>query len=182
MVWMRARPASGRVAQLAAPRKATVRKKTRAMARHIFIFVLLGAVLARNLRAYREPPHAPALPVVVVDREVLRAAVVPDRERARRPAHAAGEFRPRLVLLQELDERPAFRFRHVLEVNGVAAADIERLAAGVGMRTHHRMLGLVLLGALGIVHLHSADLAVHLRAAAAVLERRAVHTDQSGEQ
>src|SRR5438067_12169196 len=159
---MRARPASWRVAQLAAPRKATVRKKTRAMARHIFIFVLLGAVLARNLRAYREPPHAPALPVVVVDREVLRAAVVPDRERARRPSHAAGEFRPRLVLLQESDERPALGFAHVLEADGVAAADIERLAASIGMRAHHGMLGLVLLGPVGVVHLHAADLAVPL--------------------
>src|SRR5438067_10059330 len=176
---MRARPASWRVAQLAAPRKATVRKKTRAMARHIFIFVLLGAVLARNLRAYREPPHAPALPVVVVDREVLRAAVVPDRERARRPAHAAGEFRPRLLLLQELDERAALRLGHALQADGVAAADVERLASGIGMGAHDGMLGLVLLGAIGVVHFHAADLAVHLGAPAAVLERRAVHADQS---
>src|SRR5438132_11126658 len=136
MVSMRARPASWRVAQLAAPRKATVRKKTRARARHVVIFVLPGAMLARNLRAYRQPPHAPALAVVIVHREVLRAAVVPDRERARRPAHAAGEFRPRLLLLQELDERAALRFRHVLEADGVAAAEIKRLAAGIGMRAH----------------------------------------------
>src|SRR5882762_9512876 len=105
---MRSRLALGCVAQLAVPRNATARRKTRAM-------------LARNLRPDRQPPHPPPLAVVVVDREVLCAAVVPDRERARRPAHAAGELGPRLVLLQRIDERAALDLGHVLQANGVAA-------------------------------------------------------------
>src|SRR5438067_13938950 len=79
--------------QLAVARNAAARKITRALARHIFIFVLPGAMLSRNLRTHRQPPHATSLTMVIVHREVLRATVVPHRERARRPAHAAGEFR-----------------------------------------------------------------------------------------
>src|SRR5207248_1410572 len=130
----------------------------RALARHIFIFVLPGAMLSRNLRTHRQPPHATSLTMVIVHREVLRATVVPHRERARRPAHAAGEFRPRLLLLQELDERAALRLGHALQADGVAAADVERLASGIGMGAHDGMLGLVLLGAIGVVHFHAADL------------------------
>src|SRR5687768_17193712 len=69
--------------------------------------------LTRNLRADGQAAHAPALAVVVVDRVVLRAAVVPDGERARLPAHAAGELGPRLVRLEEVDERTAFLLAHV---------------------------------------------------------------------
>src|SRR5438552_13089477 len=86
---------------------------------------------ARGLRSDCETPHAPALAVIVVDRVVQRAAVIPDRERAGRPAHAAGEFRARLVRHQELDQRLAFLFRHVAKADGVGAADINRLQTGV---------------------------------------------------
>src|ERR1043166_1121279 len=173
-VSMRARPVGDCVAQLAAPRKAKAKMRTRTA--RIF---LPESLLARRLRPGRQPPHAATLAVIVVYREVLRAAVVPDGKRARRPLHTAGELRPRLLLLQKLDERPALRFGHVLEADGVAAADEERLASGVGMRAHHRMLGLVLLGLVGVVHFHAADLAVHLGAPAAVFQRGAVHPDDA---
>src|SRR5205823_15103383 len=107
MCSMRARSASGRVAQLAITRKLVAS----ASARPIFILVLL----TWNFSADRQPPHAPALAVIVVDRRVLRAAVVPDGERPGLPAHAAGEFRPSLVRLQEFHQRPALGFGHVLE-------------------------------------------------------------------
>src|SRR5256885_3254561 len=132
MFSMRARSASGRVAQLAITRKLA----DSASARPIFILVLL----TWNFRTDRQPPHAAALAVIVVDRRVLRAAVVPDGERPRLPAHAAGEFRPRLVRLQEFDQRPALRFAHVLEPDRVRPGKVKRFAPGLGMRTHHRML------------------------------------------
>src|SRR5438067_9885421 len=117
MFSMRAISASGRVAQLAMTRKLAATTSARAMARPVFIFILL----AWNLRPDRQSAHAPSLAVIVVDRRVLRAAVVPDGERSRLPAHAASEFRARLVCLQELDQRLALRFRHVLEPDRVRA-------------------------------------------------------------
>src|SRR5688572_5715754 len=134
--------------------------------------------LLRCLRSDGQPPHAAALAVIVVDRAVLRAAVVPDGERSRRPAHAAGEFRTRLVRLQEVDERAALLLAHVAKTDGVAAADVEGLAPGVGMRAYRRVLGLVLIGALHVVDLHSADGAVHLAAPAGDLEAGAVDADE----
>src|SRR5262249_9194959 len=119
----------------------------------------------------RQAPHAAALAVVVVDRVVLRAAVVPDRERARHPAHAAGELVPGLVRLEEVDDRPALLLAHVAKAHGVAAAAVERLLARLGVRARDRMLGLVFLGPFDAADLHAADLVlgVNLRAAPAVL-------------
>src|SRR5919204_5740741 len=181
MVWMRSRAPRSGVAQLAAPRNATATKTIRVMARLVLIFVLPNAMLAWNLRADRQPPHAPALAVIIIHCEVLCAAVVPDRERARRPLHAASELGPRLMFLQKLDQRPALGFAHVFKTDRMTAAEVQRLAPGVGMRAHNGMLRLVLFRAVGVVHLHAADLAMHLGAPAAVLERRAVHADQAGE-
>src|SRR5437868_7668987 len=120
MFSMRARSASGRVAQLAITRKLAAS----ASARPIFILVLL----TWNFRSDRHPPHAPALAVIVVDRRVLSAAVVPNGERPRLPAHAAGELRPRLVRLQEFHQRPALRFCHAAKADGVRPGKIKRLA------------------------------------------------------
>ena len=50
--------------------------------------------------------HAPALAVVVVERAVLGAAVVPDRQGADLPAEAAGELRLHRMGPQEIDDRP----------------------------------------------------------------------------
>ena len=90
-------------------------------------------------------------PVIVVDRIVLRAAIVPQRDRARLPAEAAGEFRARRMLGEQIvQQRRAFLRRHVLEAQRVPAIDVERLAAGLGMRAHHRMLGDILLLRVGL--------------------------------
>src|SRR6185312_11766741 len=118
----------------------------------------------------------------VVDGVMLGAAVVPDREGARGPAHPAGELGPRLVSLQEVDERAALVLAHVLEADRVASAHVQRLAPGVGMRAHRGMLGFVLVGVLGVLDLHAADGAVHLAAATPVLEAGAVHADQAPEE
>src|SRR3954462_13596551 len=100
-----------------------------------------GLTLFRSLCADGQSPHAPALAVIVVDRVVQRAAVVPHRERARLPADTAGEFGARDVRLQPIHQRTAFLFRHVAEADGVAAAHVERLLAGLGMRASGRMFG-----------------------------------------
>src|SRR5258706_12868355 len=92
-----------------------------------------------SLSPYREAPHAPALAVIVVHRVVLRAAVVPDGERARRPAHAAGELRPGLMLRQEIKQRGVLLFRHSLDERGVAAARVELLPAGLLVDADYRV-------------------------------------------
>src|SRR3954470_2927461 len=119
--------------------------------------------------------------MVVVDRRVLRAAVIPDRECARLPAYATGELRLGLVGLQEFDQRPALRLGHASEPDGMRAGQVKRLAPGIRVRAHDRMLGFVRLRLLGVVHFHPGDLAVHRGAAAAVFQRRAVHAHQPSE-
>ena len=77
--------------------------------------------------------------VVVVERVVLDAAVVPQRQRAGLPAETAGEFGPRLVREEEVEQRRAFGLGHPGKAERVAALDIERLAAGLGMGAHDRV-------------------------------------------
>ena len=89
--------------------------------------------------------HHPPVAVVVVDRVVLGAAVVPEGERADFPVEAAGELRLHLVAEEVVEERRAFLLGHAAEADGVAEVDVERLASGLGMRAHHRMLGFVVL-------------------------------------
>ena len=94
--------------------------------------------MAGRVAAHRDAVHDPRLRRIVVDREVLRAAIVPERQRAGLPAEPAGELRPRRVLLQEVDQRLAFLVGHAVEMLHVAA-DIQRLAAGLRMRADQRM-------------------------------------------
>ena len=84
--------------------------------------------------------HDAAEAVVVVDRVVLGAAVVPEGERSHPPGEAAGELRFHLVLEQELQERRAFRVRHAAETRGMRHVHIQRLAAGLGVGAHQRVL------------------------------------------
>src|SRR6185436_15049480 len=56
-----------------------------------------GGILARPVTGKRDPVHQAAVAVVVVDRIVLRAAVVPQRDRSGLPRKTAGELRPHLV-------------------------------------------------------------------------------------
>src|SRR5688572_12207151 len=97
-------------------------------------------ILARPVAGERDPVHQPAVAVVVVDRVVLRAAVVPERDRSRLPCKAAGELRPHLVAEKELEQRRALLVRHPLEPGGVRDIYIECFATGLRMRSHNRML------------------------------------------
>src|SRR5437660_1606024 len=97
--------------------------------------------LARRLARKRNAMHEPAVAVIVVHRVVLRAAVIPDGERAGLPGEAAGELRPDLVLEEKLQQRRALLLGHAAKAHGMGEIDVERFAAGLRMRAHHRMLG-----------------------------------------
>src|SRR3954470_649970 len=101
--------------------------------------------LSRHITRERDAVHDPAMAVIVVHGIVLGAAIVPQRDRARLSAKAAGEFGPYRVLEQIAYQRRAFLNAHVGEAQRVSAIDVERLAAGLGMRAHDRMLGHVFL-------------------------------------
>src|SRR5258708_15680459 len=81
------------------------------------------------------------MPMIVIDRVVLGRAVVPEGERSRRPAKTAGEFRPHLMAKEKSEKRRALRLAHALEADRVSDIDVERPAAGFGMRADDRMFG-----------------------------------------
>src|SRR5690242_7977745 len=99
-----------------------------------------GARSERPRAVDRDAPHVTALAVIVVERVVQRAAVVPEGERVALPPEAALELRPDRMRAEIVDERLAFLFRHVLEAKREGAIDEERLAARLRMRAHHGML------------------------------------------
>src|SRR5438067_5558510 len=96
----------------------------------------------RPVAVDRDAVHQPALTVIIVERVVLDAAIVPERHRPLLPAEAAGEFRLYRVFPQEIEQRAAFLNRHVLEADGEVAVDVEAFSAGLGMRAHHPVLRL----------------------------------------
>src|SRR5689334_4974795 len=63
-----------------------------------------------------ESPHMAAHAVVVVDRVMHYPAIVPDRQRAGLPVHAAGELRPCRMTDQPVDQRLALVSGHALKV------------------------------------------------------------------
>src|SRR5215471_4602263 len=69
--------------------------------------------LARPVAGEGDAVHDAALALVVVDRVMLGAAIVPERDRADLPAEAAGEFRTLVVREQILQQRCALLFGHV---------------------------------------------------------------------
>src|SRR5688500_3042059 len=101
------------------------------------VWIRLDRAVAAHLHAVHEALKLPD----VVDRDMHRAAVVPDRDRPGLPAEAAGDLGTRRVLPEELEQRLAFLGRHPGETLRVGSVDEEPLAAGFGMRAHDRMLG-----------------------------------------
>ena len=85
------------------------------------------------------------MPLIVVDRVVLRAAVVPQRDRPRTPAEAAGEVRADLMAEEILEQRRALLLRHAVEGDRVRRIDVECLAARLRMHADGGMCGDVLL-------------------------------------
>src|SRR5438067_5349207 len=97
----------------------------------------------------RRAVHEAALPVIVVDRIVHGAAIVPDGESVSAPAEAASEFRQRRMGVEKIEQRLALGPRHALKARRVDRVDEERLAAGLGMNADGRMAALDI--GLGIV-------------------------------
>src|SRR3954453_9144835 len=89
---------------------------------------------ARPIAGEGDTVHDAAISMIVVDRIVLGRAVVPEGERSRRPAEAAGEFRPHLVVEEEIEQWRALRLAHALEADGVGGIDVERFTPGFRMR------------------------------------------------
>ena len=77
--------------------------------------------------------------MIIIQRIVQRASIVPDRDVADTPAQPALEFGPNLVLEEKGEKTGAFLLGPALERGRVAGAEIKRFAAGFGMRAHNRM-------------------------------------------
>src|SRR5579862_908807 len=115
-----------------------------------------SAVSHRPVAVDRDAVHDAALAVIIVERVMLHAAIVPERDRAPLPAEAAGEFRLDRVLVEEIQQGPAFLDRHVLEADGEVAVDVEPLASGFGVGAHDRVLGLAV-RCLAVLDLHRRE-------------------------
>ena len=79
---------------------------------------------ARRVAGEGHAVHHAAKAVIIVDRVVLGAAIVPEGERTDLPAKAAGEFRALLMGEQIIQQRGALRLAHVLEAHRVAGIDV----------------------------------------------------------
>src|SRR5216683_5402691 len=122
------------------------------------------------------------MPGIVVDREMLGAAIVPYGERARRPADPAGKLGTNGVDGEKVDKRRALGLGHVRKTNSMAAIEIERLAAGRGMGADDRVRRLVGFGIGETLKLHAADVSLTIDPSAAALEGRVVDADDAAEQ
>src|SRR5260370_36081943 len=79
----------------------------------------------------RDAMQEATLAVIVVDREVPGRAVVPQRQRALAPMKAAGEFGPRRVLVEIVEQRTRRLLGPAVKPQREAAAGIDRAAAGL---------------------------------------------------
>src|SRR5579863_4068000 len=100
-----------------------------------------GSVERRALD--RDAVQQAALAVIVVDREVPGRAVVPQRQRALAPMKAAGEFGPRRVAIEVLEQRSRLLLGPALEPQREAGVDIKRATAGLRMADDDGMNGVL---------------------------------------
>src|SRR5262245_42916740 len=95
--------------------------------------------------------HTPPLARIIVERAMLGAAVVPDRQRPNLPAESAGKLRLHGMRHQKIENRPRLDTLEPFERLRVIAY-VERFAAGLRMGAHKRMRGFRLHVA-GVAHL-----------------------------
>src|SRR5262245_44532418 len=95
--------------------------------------------------------HTPPLARIIVERAMLGAAVVPDRQRTNLPAESAGKLRLHGMSHQKIENRPRLGAPEPFERLRVIAY-VERFAAGLRMGAHKRMRGFRLHVA-GVAHL-----------------------------
>src|SRR6516165_3224186 len=84
--------------------------------------------------------HTPPLARIIVERAMLGAAVVPDRQRTNLPAESAGKLRLNGMRHQKIKNRPRLDALEPFERLRVIAY-VERFAAGLRMGAHKRMRG-----------------------------------------
>src|SRR5215831_11423529 len=87
----------------------------------------------------RHPTTGSRLGVVVPQRLMLDAAVVPEGYRMRLPTEPALEFLPGAELAQKIEDRTAFLSWQLIDVGGEVAVDIECLAFCHRMRAYDRV-------------------------------------------
>src|SRR5262249_10062430 len=95
--------------------------------------------LDRTLPFDCDPVHDPTLALVVVDRIVLHAAIVPEGDRIWSPAEAAREFWAHRVPAQVLQLRPALLLSHVSKARCKRTIAVRCLASCLDMGAHHRL-------------------------------------------
>ena len=98
------------------------------------------ACLVRAVTVDGDAVHDPALTMVIVDRVVLDATVVPKGNCVGAPAEAAGEFGPYQVAVEIVEERRALFCAHAAEADREGAVDEQPLAPGFGMRADDGVL------------------------------------------
>src|SRR5215471_9974318 len=81
---------------------------------------------------------------VIVDSEMLHAAVIPHSQCTLAIAEAAGEVGTADVIVEELEQGLALLLGHILEAQTIDTRFPDELAPGVGMHAHQRMLHLLL--------------------------------------
>ena len=74
---------------------------------------------------------------IVPDRLVMRAAIVPERDRMRTPAEAAGPFRLVAMIDQESQHPVALESRQFIDLRGEVGVDVNNLLAGDGIRAQN---------------------------------------------
>src|SRR5580704_2430437 len=87
----------------------------------------------------RDPTSGARLRVVVPDRLMLDAAVVPKGDRMRLPAEPNLEFLRRAELAQIVEDRPALVPRQPVDMGGEFAVDVQRLSLRDRMGANDRM-------------------------------------------
>src|SRR5262249_51584300 len=105
----------------------------------------------RRITRDGDPMHTPPLARIIVERAMLGAAVVPDRQRTNLPAESAGKHPLHRMRHQKIENRPPPRAPEPLERLRMIAY-VERFAAGLRMGAHKRMRGFRLHVA-GVAHL-----------------------------
>src|SRR5262249_29325063 len=105
----------------------------------------------RRITRDGDPMHTPPLARIVVERAMLGAAVVPDRQRTNLPAESAGKLPLHGMRHQKNENRPRLGAPDLFKRLRVIAY-VERFAAGLRMGAHKRMRGFRLHVA-GIAHL-----------------------------
>src|ERR1700722_7035683 len=80
------------------------------------------------------PVTIASLREIIPQRMMLRAAIVPEGNRARLPLEAAHELRRLDVPVQHLKQRSALLLLQLRNVSGEAAVDVKRFPSGHGMR------------------------------------------------